>query len=83
MVQNLVTSVSGISFDTSEALRWSLFSVAMFNIAAATCDNPVADQYQLGQQVGVTGTPAIVTATGLLYPGYLPAAELAARIGVE
>lgn len=53
------------------------------NIAAATCDNPVADQYQLGQQVGVTGTPAIVTATGLLYPGYLPAAELAARIGVE
>lgn len=53
------------------------------NIAQATCENPVADQYQLGQEVGVTGTPAIVTASGQLFPGYLPAAELAARIGIE
>lgn len=53
------------------------------SIPSATCDHPVAEQYEIGQQVGVTGTPAIVTATGNLLPGYLPAAELAARIGLE
>ncbi len=53
------------------------------DIANSTCSNPVAKQYELGQQVGVTGTPAIVTASGRLLPGYLPAAELAARIGLE
>ena len=53
------------------------------DIPAATCENPVAKQYEIGQQVGVTGTPAIVTAGGNLLPGYLPAAELAARIGLQ
>ena len=53
------------------------------NIASSTCANPVAKQYQIGQQIGVKGTPAIVTASGALLPGYLPAAELAVRIGLE
>ena len=51
-------------------------------IAAKTCVNPVAEQYQLGQQVGVTGTPAIVTSTGKLLPGYMPADILAETLGV-
>ncbi|HUH37150.1 MAG TPA: DsbC family protein [Spongiibacteraceae bacterium] len=44
--------------------------------------NPVAEQYELGGRVGVTGTPALVTPTGELLPGYMPAAQLAAALGV-
>lgn len=47
-----------------------------------TCDNPVLEQYALGQEVGVTGTPAIVTQEGQLIPGYVPAERLAAMLGV-
>ena len=45
-------------------------------------DNPVADQYKLGSELGVRGTPAIFLADGSLLPGYLPAAELGARLGL-
>ncbi|WP_437883619.1 bifunctional protein-disulfide isomerase/oxidoreductase DsbC [Pseudomonas sp. LRF_L74] len=48
-------------------------------IEAAKCDNPVAKQFQLGQAIGVNGTPAIVLADGKLLPGYQPAAQLAAQ----
>ncbi|MCS5558424.1 MAG: DsbC family protein [Oceanospirillaceae bacterium] len=48
----------------------------------ALCDNPVSAHYNLGQQMGVTGTPAIVLDSGELWPGYLPAAELAKRLGI-
>lgn len=51
-------------------------------IAAKTCVNPVAEQFQLGQDVGVTGTPAIVTDTGKLLPGYMPADILAQTLGL-
>jgi thiol:disulfide interchange protein DsbC len=46
------------------------------------CENPVASQYELGRDVGVTGTPAIVLEDGRLLPGYAPAADLAASIGI-
>ncbi len=52
-------------------------------IPMADCDNPVADQYELGRKVGVTGTPAIITADGRLLPGYMPAAALAEAIGLN
>jgi thiol:disulfide interchange protein DsbC len=42
-----------------------------------SCENPVAEQYQLGQQVGVTGTPAIVLESGRVIPGYRPAKQIA------
>lgn len=45
-------------------------------IASASCKNTVAQQYQLGQRLGVTGTPAIVFANGQLQPGYVPAPQL-------
>ena len=44
----------------------------------ASCTNPVARQFALGQQVGVQGTPAIFLANGVMIPGYQPAAQLAA-----
>lgn len=47
------------------------------DVPAASCDNPVAKQYELGQLVGVQGTPAIILADGQLIPGYQPAPQLA------
>ena len=44
------------------------------------CDNPIAEQYDLGREIGVTGTPAIVTADGTLIPGYVPPAQLRQRL---
>lgn len=48
-------------------------------IETLSCDNPIKEQFALGQQVGVQGTPAIFMANGLLVPGYKPAAQLAAE----
>ncbi len=42
------------------------------------CDNPVAAEYALGQELGVTGTPAIFLENGELIPGYVPAERMAA-----
>jgi thiol:disulfide interchange protein DsbC len=44
------------------------------------CENPVAAQYELGIQLGVTGTPAILAADGTLIPGYVPPADLRQRL---
>lgn len=46
-------------------------------------DNPVTDQFQLGQDVGVRGTPAIVTQQGKLISGYMPADRMLAELGVQ
>ena len=46
------------------------------SIESRSCDNPVADQYRLGQQLGVRGTPSILTESGEMIPGYVPAARL-------
>ncbi len=48
------------------------------DIPQTDCDNPVADQYQLGRVVGVTGTPTLVFEDGSTVPGYVPADDLAA-----
>lgn len=40
------------------------------------CTNTVAQQYELGRRLGVTGTPAIVFDNGQMQPGYVPAAQL-------
>ncbi len=45
-------------------------------IPKAECENPIASQYQLGREVGVTGTPALVLEDGTILPGYVPAATL-------
>ena len=50
------------------------------DIATATCQNPIAGQFSLGQQIGINGTPAIVLPDGRLLPGYLPANRLAEAV---
>jgi len=45
--------------------------------------NPVADHYSLGQKVGVRGTPAIITETGQMIPGYQSADDLMTTLGLN
>lgn len=47
---------------------------------AATCPNPVLEQYQLGQSLGVTGTPSLMTFEGDIIPGYVPPEQLRERL---
>ncbi|MFI3197493.1 MAG: DsbC family protein [Methylococcaceae bacterium] len=45
-------------------------------VPAKTCDNPVDEHMQLADEFKVTGTPMIVSESGTIYPGYLPAKQL-------
>ncbi|GAA0859129.1 bifunctional protein-disulfide isomerase/oxidoreductase DsbC [Aliiglaciecola litoralis] len=45
-------------------------------VEKSNCANAVAQQYEFGQQVGVTGTPNIVLPNGAMIPGYQPARDL-------
>ncbi|MDX1498241.1 MAG: thioredoxin fold domain-containing protein, partial [Salinisphaeraceae bacterium] len=47
------------------------------SVGRETCENPVETQYNLGRQVGVTGTPASVLENGQIVPGYRPAEKMA------
>ena len=60
---------------------------AAFTAAMAGHDNPQQDcehsvdaQFALSRQLGVTGTPAIVLDDGAMIHGYVPPAELLARL---
>jgi thiol:disulfide interchange protein DsbC len=43
-------------------------------------NNPVAKEYELGQQFNLQGTPTIILGNGELVPGYMPPAELAKEL---
>jgi thiol:disulfide interchange protein DsbC len=45
-------------------------------VEAKTCPNPVKDHFELGQRLGVSGTPVIVLENGQMLPGYLPPDKL-------
>jgi thiol:disulfide interchange protein DsbC len=45
-----------------------------------TCTNPVTMQYDIGQRVGLTGTPMIITEEGVQMPGYMPPDALRAAL---
>lgn len=46
------------------------------------CEAPIEAQLALGSEFGVRGTPAIILQDGELLPGYMPADELAKKIGL-
>lgn len=50
---------------------------------AKKCENPVDEHMQLGEDFEVKGTPMIVTENGSVYPGYLPAKQLAEALESE
>jgi len=47
-------------------------------VQSKSCDNPVAEQYELGRKLGVRGTPAIYLENGRSLPGYVPPKDLLA-----
>lgn len=54
------------------------------NIRNNLCsDHPVTQQFELGAEVGIRGTPAIILADGSLVSGYRSAEELATILGLE
>lgn len=54
------------------------------SVPPAKCDDhPVESEYELGQRMGVRGTPALVTEEGKLIPGYQSADQLMATLGLD
>lgn len=49
-------------------------------VPARTCTSPVAAQYAMGQRIGLTGTPMILTEDGTQVGGYLAPADLKAAL---
>ena len=45
-----------------------------------TCDNPIAEDFELGQKLGVNGTPMIVARDGSQIGGYLAPAQMLERL---
>lgn len=45
-------------------------------VAQRICDKPIEAEFNFGRQVGVNGTPAIITDTGFMLPGYRKPSEL-------
>ena len=70
-------------FPAMEAIWCSQDRKAAFNavvqgqqLPATQCNSPVKDQYQLGLNIGVNGTPAIYSEDGKYLGGYLSAEEI-------
>lgn len=45
-----------------------------------TCDNPIDKHMDMGEMMGITGTPTIILEDGRILPGYVPAGKLAEMI---
>lgn len=50
------------------------------DLPAGNCTSPVTRDYDLGRRVGLDGTPAIYSANGTHLGGYVPPAEMLARL---
>jgi thiol:disulfide interchange protein DsbC len=50
------------------------------NVKAEQCATPVAKQFELGEKMGVRGTPAIFTMNGDYIGGYLPPGDMKKRL---
>ncbi|MEO6689887.1 MAG: thioredoxin fold domain-containing protein, partial [Dokdonella sp.] len=48
--------------------------------APLKCDNPIAEEFKLGGEVGVDGTPAVYAPDGTKLGGYLSPVEMLARL---
>ncbi len=50
------------------------------NVPTRNCTNPVTMEYDVGQRIGLAGTPLIVAADGTAMPGYMPPKDLRAAL---
>ena len=47
---------------------------------SAKCDNPVAEEFDLGQRLGVNGTPSVIAPDGSQIGGYLTPEQMRAKL---
>lgn len=47
-------------------------------VKSKSCENPVAQHYNLAGMIGLSGTPAMIMDSGRIIPGYVPPKQLAA-----
>jgi thiol:disulfide interchange protein DsbC len=52
-------------------------------IKGSDCKTSVIEQMEMGKNMGVRGTPAMILESGELMPGYRPAKELARVLGIK
>jgi Protein-disulfide isomerase len=57
-------------------------AIAGKSVASASCKSPVMAQYDLGERIGVQGTPAIFAADGRQLGGYIPAKAILQALSV-
>jgi thiol:disulfide interchange protein DsbC len=53
------------------------------NLPAADCDTPILEHYALGNELGISGTPALIFPDGRVIPGYLDSERLAAMLDIQ
>ncbi len=49
----------------------------------ATCENPVAAQYKLGQKMGIRGTPTMILDSGKVIPGFLTPEQIMVAADIQ
>ena len=53
------------------------------NLPIRDCETPVLEHYELGNQIGISGTPALIFPDGRLIPGYMDVDRLVAMLAIE
>jgi len=53
------------------------------NLPVANCDSPVLAHHALGNELGISGTPALIFPDGRVIPGYLDSERLASMLGIN
>lgn len=53
------------------------------NLPAADCDSPVMAHHALGNELGISGTPALIFPDGTVVPGYMDAERLAVMLKID
>jgi thiol:disulfide interchange protein DsbC len=66
--------------DRNAALTLAKTGADLASVPGCTTTGIVAQEYDLGRQIGLTGTPAVYAETGVELGGYLPPKELLAAL---
>lgn len=53
------------------------------NLPAADCESPVLAHYAMGNELGISGTPALIFPDGRVIPGYMDANRLASMLNID
>jgi thiol:disulfide interchange protein DsbC len=81
------TGIGSPSYDKAVSVWCAADRKAAFTAAKAgkdpapqKCANPVAEEFTLGTQVGVDGTPTVIASDGTKIGGYLPPDQMLAKL---